>query len=99
MTIRVRLPFHLRKLASADREVILDVEAPFTLRAVLDSLEREYPMLKGTIRDHSTQQRRDFLRYFACEQDLSHQSPDDPLPKAVSSGDEPLWIVGAMAGG
>jgi hypothetical protein len=99
MSVRVRLPFHLRRLASTEREVHLDVEAPITLRAVLDTLERDYPMLKGTIRDHATHERRDFLRFFACQQDLSHQSTDDPLPEAVSIGDEPLWIVGAMAGG
>ena len=97
--IRVVLPPHLRTLAHVGGEVKLDVEGEATVRAVLDALERSYPMLRGTIRDHSTQQRRAFLRFFACEQDLSHESPDAPLPDAVTSGSEPLMIVGAMAGG
>jgi len=97
--IRVVLPTHLRTLARVNGEVELDVEGPATLRAVLDALEARYPMLHGTIRDHSTQQRRAFVRFFACEQDLSHASPDAPLPDAVATGTEPLLIVGAMAGG
>jgi molybdopterin synthase sulfur carrier subunit len=97
--IRVVLPAHLRKLAHVDGEVKLDVEGRVTQRSVLDALEARYPMLRGTIRDHVTQQRRAFLRFFACEQDLSHESPDAPLPEAVATGVEPLLIVGAMAGG
>lgn len=97
--IRVVLPAHLRTLARIDGEVKLDVEGQVTQRSVLDALEARYPMLRGTIRDHVTQQRRAFLRFFACEQDLSHESPDDPLPDAVATGVEPLLIVGAMAGG
>jgi sulfur-carrier protein len=97
--IRVVLPTHLRTLARVDGEVQLDVEGPATLRAVLDALEALYPMLRGTLRDHVTQRRRAFVRFFACEQDLSHDSPDAPLPAAVALGTEPLLIVGAMAGG
>jgi molybdopterin converting factor small subunit len=97
--IRVVLPAHLRTLARVDGEVKVDVDGPATQRAVLDALEGRYPMLRGTIRDHVTQQRRAFLRIFACEEDLSHESPDAPLPEAVATGDEPLLIVGAMAGG
>jgi len=97
--IRVVLPAHLRTLARVDGEVKLDVEGNVTQRSVLDALEARYPMLRGTIRDHVTQQRRAFLRFFACEQDLSHESPDAPLPEAVATGKEPLLIVGAMAGG
>ena len=97
--IRVVLPAHLRTLARVDGEVKLDVGDPVTVRAVLDALEAAYPMLRGTIRDHVTQRRRAFLRIFACEEDLSHDSPDAPLPEAVASGAEPLLIVGAMAGG
>ena len=97
--IRVVLPTHLRTLARVNGEVELDVEGPATLRAVLDALEARYPMLHGTIRDHGTQRRRAFVRFFACEQDLSHASPDAPLPDAVATGSEPLLIVGAMAGG
>ena len=97
--IRVVLPAHLRTLARVDGEVKLDVEGKVTQRSVLDALEARYPMLRGTIRDHVTQQRRAFLRFFACEQDLSHESPDAPLPEAVATGVEPLLIVGAMAGG
>ena len=97
--IRVILPFHLRTLARVDGEVQLEVERPVTQRSVLDALEARYPMLCGTIRDHVTHQRRPFVRFFACEQDLSHESPDTPLPDAVATGTEPLLIVGAMAGG
>ena len=97
--IRVVLPPHLRKVARVDREVKLDVEGPVTQRAVLDALEARYPMLRGTIRDQATQQRRPFVRFFACEQDLSHELPDAPLPDAVASGTEPLLVVGAIAGG
>ncbi len=97
--IRVVLPFHLRTLAKVGAEVELDVKAPLTLRAVLDALEAQYPVLRGTIRDHGTQKRRSFLRYFACQEDLSHEPPDTPLPEPVVNGKEPLLIVGAMAGG
>jgi hypothetical protein len=97
--IRVELPPHLRSLAHVRGEVELEVAAPVTLRAVLDALEAQYPMLRGTIRDHGTQQRRAFLRFFACGEDMSHESPDAMLPEAVSSGKEPLLIVGAIAGG
>ena len=99
VTIRVELPQHLRTLAHVGREVQLEVEAPVTLRSVLDALEVRYPMLRGTIRDHGTQQRRAFLRFFACEEDLSHEPPDTPLPEAVTSGKEPFLIIGAIAGG
>jgi len=99
MIIRVVLPAHLRTLAHVDGEVKLDVEGVATSRAVLDALEACYPMLRGTIRDHVTQQRRAFVRFFACEQDLSHESPDAPLPDAVATGAEPFLVVGAMAGG
>jgi sulfur-carrier protein len=97
--IRVVLPAHLRTLAGVGGEVKLDVGGSVTLRAVLDALEASYPMLRGTIRDHVTQQRRPFLRFFACEQDLSHEPPDTPLPDAVVRGVEPFLVVGAMAGG
>lgn len=97
--IRVRLPQHLRNLASAEREVELDVTVPVTQRSVLDSLEAKYPTLRGTIRDRVTQQRRPLVRFFACGQDLSHDPPDTPLPEAVVTGTEPFLIVGAMAGG
>jgi molybdopterin synthase sulfur carrier subunit len=97
--IRVVLPAHLRTLAGVGGEVKLDVEGQVTQRAILDALEVSYPMLRGTIRDQVTQQRRAFLRFFACEQDLSHESPDSPLPDAVATGAEPLLVVGAMAGG
>jgi hypothetical protein len=93
------LPQHLRTLAHVGVEVQLDVDGPVTQRSVLDALEAAYPMLRGTIRDHTTLQRRPFLRFFACEQDLSHESPDAPLPDAVASGSEPLLIIGAIAGG
>ena len=97
--IRVVLPAHLRTLARVDGEVTLQVDGPVTLRSVLDALEARYPMLQGTIRDHVTHRRRAFLRFFACEQDLSHEPPDAPLPDAVAKGAEPLLIVGAIAGG
>jgi hypothetical protein len=97
--IRVVLPAHLRTLARVGGEVTLKVEGPVTQRSVLDALEAQYPMLRGTIRDHGTLKRRAFVRFFACEQDLSHESPDAPLPDAVASGVEPFLIVGAMAGG
>ena len=97
--IRVELPQHLRTLAKVGREVQLEVEGPVTQRAVLDALEARYPMLCGTIRDHVTQQRRPFLRYFACEQDLSHDPPDTPLPDAIIQGKEPFIVLGAIAGG
>ena len=97
--IRVILPPHLRGLAHIQGEVELEVEGPATQRSVVDALEARYPMLRGTIRDHVTQQRRPFLRFFACEEDLSHEPPDAPLPDAVTSGAEPLLIVGAIAGG
>ena len=99
MTIRVVLPAHLRTLAHVGGEVKVDVAGQATLRAVLDALEACYPMLRGTIRDHVTQERRAFLRVFACQEDLSHEPPDTPLPDAVAAGAEPLLIVGAMAGG
>lgn len=98
-TIRVELPQHLRTLAHAGREVELEVEGSVTQRAVLDALEARYPMLRGTIRDQVTQQRRAFLRFFACQEDLSHEGPDALLPEAVALGKEPFLIVGAIAGG
>jgi sulfur-carrier protein len=97
--IRVVLPAHLRTLARVDGEVKLEVDGPVTQRAVFDALEARYPMLRGTIRDGRTQKRRAFLRLFACEEDLSHESPDAPLPEPVARGEEPLLVVGAMAGG
>ena len=97
--IRVMLPYHLRNLAKVDGEVELEVPAPVTQRTVLDALEKRYPVLSGTIRDHTTQQRRPFLRFFACEEDLSHESSDAPLPDEVASGKEPFLIIGAIAGG
>ena len=97
--IRVVLPAHLRTLAHIDGEVKLHVEGPVTQRSVRDSLEARYPMLRGTFRDHVTQQRRAFLRFFACEHDLSHELPDTPLPEAVAIGAEPFIVVGAIAGG
>ena len=97
--IRVTLPAHLRKLARVDGEVQLDVEGPVTQRSVLDALEARYPMLRGTIRDQVTQKRRAFVRFFACEEDLSHQTPDAPLPEAVATGTAPFMIIGAIAGG
>ena len=97
--IRVVLPPHLRTLARVGREVTLDVAGAVTQRAVLDALEAQYPMLQGTLRDHTTKRRRAFVRFFACEQDLSHESPDAPLPDSVVKGVEPFLIVGAIAGG
>jgi len=99
VTIRLELPAHLRTLAKIDGEVRVDVASPVTQRTVLDALEAEYPMLRGTIRDYATDRRRPFLRFFACEEDLSHESPDAPLPDRVASGAEPYLIVGAIAGG
>ena len=97
--IRVVLPAHLRTLAQVDGEVQLSLDGDVTPRAVLDALEDRYPMLAGTIRDQATQQRRSFVRFFACEEDLSHEPPDTPLPQRVAAGEEPFLIVGAMAGG
>ena len=97
--IRVRLPAHLRNLAKVGSEVEIEVEGPVTARSVLDALEARYPVLRGTIRDHVTLQRRAFLRYFACMQDLSHESPDAPLPDEVAAGKEPFIVLGAIAGG
>jgi sulfur-carrier protein len=97
--IRVVLPAHLRTLAGVTGEVKVEVAGPVTLAAVVEALEAGYPMLRGTIRDQVTHRRRAFLRFFACEEDLSHESPDTPLPEAVSTGAEPLLVVGAMAGG
>jgi sulfur-carrier protein len=97
--IRIVLPPHLRTLAQVRGDLELEVENPVTQRSVLDVLEARYPMLRGTIRDHVTRQRRPFLRFFACEEDLSHEPPDAPLPDAVASGKEPLIILGAIAGG
>jgi molybdopterin synthase sulfur carrier subunit len=97
--IRVELPAHLRTLAGVKGEVTLDVAGPVTLRAVLDALEAAYPMLQGTIREHGTLKRRAFLRFFACEEDWSHESPDALLPETVATGKEPLLVIGAVAGG
>jgi molybdopterin synthase sulfur carrier subunit len=97
--IRVVLPHHLRTLARVGNEVQLDVNGRATLRSVLDALEAKYPMLRGTIRDHVTQQRRPFVRFFACEQDVSQEPPDTPLPDAVATGEEPFFVMGAIAGG
>ncbi len=97
--IRVALPYHLRKLASVDGEVTLEVEGPVTQRSILDALEARYPMLCGTIRDHVTRERRAFIRFFACEQDLSLEPPDAPLPGPVATGAEPFLVIGAIAGG
>jgi hypothetical protein len=99
MIVRVVLPAHLRTLAHVDREVKLELAGPATQRAVLDALESRYPMLRGTIRDQDTQRRRAFIRFFACERDVSDESPDAPLPEAVATGSEPLLVIGAMAGG
>lgn len=99
MTIRVEMPHHLRTLARVDGEVRVALEGAATQRTLLDALERLYPMLQGTIRDHTTQQRRAYLRFFACEQDVSHESADAPLPDAVVAGREPFLIIGAMSGG
>jgi molybdopterin synthase sulfur carrier subunit len=97
--IRILLPAHLQTLARVHGEVTLDVEGPATIRSVLDALEARYPMLRGTIREHVTHKRRAMVRFYACEEDLSHEPPDAPLPDAVASGAEPFWIVGAIAGG
>ena len=97
--IRVKLPTHLRRLAGVEGEVQVDAGEPATLAAALDAIERAYPMLRGTIRDHGTGARRPYVRFFACEEDLSHDPPDAPLPDAVGRGAEPLLIIGAMAGG
>ncbi len=97
--IRVELPAHLRTLAKVEGEVELEVQSPVTLASVLDALEARFPVLKGTIRDHLSRERRDFVRFFACEQDLSHDPQDEPLPEAVARGAEPLLIIGALAGG
>lgn len=97
--IRVVLPAHLRVMAKVDREVSVSVDGPVTQRSVLDAVESQYPMLMGTIRDHTTKLRRPYLRFFACERDISHDSPDDPLPEAVVSGAQPFMVVGAISGG
>lgn len=97
--VRVILPTHLRNLAHVGSEVTLDIQGPVTQRSVLDALEASYPMLQGAIRDHGTLQRRAFLRFFACEEDLTHESPDAPLPQEVASGKEPFIVIGAIAGG
>ncbi|MBY0276905.1 MoaD/ThiS family protein [Candidatus Binatia bacterium] len=97
--VRLVLPAHLRKLSRQSGELVLQVAGPVTIARVLDALEERHPVLRGTIRDHVTRKRRPFVRFFACEQDLSHDSTDDPLPDAVARGDEPLLVVGAMAGG
>ena len=97
--IRVILPFHLRTLARVTGEVQLEVASPVSVRTILDALEARYPMLRGTIRDHTTHQRRPFLRFFACEQDFSNDPPDTPLPGAIAKGEEPFLIIGALAGG
>ena len=97
--IRVTLPYHLRTLAHVGSEVTLEVAAPVTQRSVLDALEARYPMLRGTIRDHGSERRRPFLRFFACERDLTHEPPDAPLPDAVAAGAEPFLVIGAIAGG
>jgi len=97
--IRVVLPFHLRTLAHVEDEIQIEVEGVATQRSVLDALEARYPVLCGTMRDHATLQRRPFIRFFACQEDLSHQPPDAPLPEAVANGTEPFLVVGAIAGG
>jgi hypothetical protein len=97
--IRIVLPHHLRTLAGVDGDVLLEVERPITQRALLDALENRYPTLRGTIRDQATFKRRAFVRFFACEEDLSHDPPDTPLPDAVANGSEPFYVVGAIAGG
>ena len=100
MSVRVELPLHLMRLANlSGHETTLDVAEPATLRAVLDALEAKFPALEGTMRDHVTKKRRDFLRFFVCEEDWSHRSPDDLLPEAIASGKEPLLVIGAIAGG
>jgi hypothetical protein len=97
--VRVVLPYHLRNLARVGDEVTVEVQPPITQRTLLEALEAAYPMLRGTVRDHSTQLRRPFLRFFACGEDVSHESPDAPLPSAVASGAEPFFVLGAIAGG
>ncbi|MEX1004505.1 MAG: MoaD/ThiS family protein [Acidimicrobiia bacterium] len=97
--IRVQLPYHLRNLAGTGREVELEIESPVTLRTVLDELERTHPVLRGTIRDHETADRRPFVRFFACQEDFSHEDPDTELPAEVAAGKEPLMVIGAMSGG
>ncbi len=97
--IRVELPYHLRTLARVDNEVMLQVEGAVTQRSILDALEARYPVLQGTIRDHHTHKRRAFIRFFACQEDLSNESPDTPLPEPVARGSEPFHVVGALAGG
>ena len=97
--VRVKLPYHLQNLARAGAEVEVDVQGAVTQRAVLDALEAKYPMLRGTIREHGSGQRRAYLRFFACQEDLSHEPPDAPLPAAVAAGEEPFIILGAIAGG
>ncbi|HVI10019.1 MAG TPA: MoaD/ThiS family protein [Candidatus Binatia bacterium] len=97
--VRVILPQHLRTLAHAGSEISLEIEGPVTQRSVLDAVEARYPMLRGAIREHDTLKRRAFLRYFACQEDLSHESPDAPLPEAVATGKEPFLVIGAIAGG
>ena len=97
--IRVIIPYHLKTLAAITGEVELDVPAPFTLRSTLDALESRYPMLRGTIRDHTTGKRRDFIRFYACEQDFSNDPPDTPLPEKIATGTEPFLVIGAIAGG
>ena len=97
--IRVALPYHLKTLARVDGEVTLAVDGPVTRRAILDALEARYPVLRGTVRDHVTQRRRPLVRFFACEEDVTHASPDEPLPQAIATGAEPFLIVGAIAGG
>ena len=99
MTVRVLLPAHLRALARVEGEVHVEVDGPVTVRSVMDAVEAAHPMLNGTIRDHVTRERRAFLRFFACEQDLSHEPPDSPLPDKVARGEEPLLVIGAVAGG
>lgn len=98
-SVRVQIPYHLRNLAQVDGEIAVEVPGMVTIKAVLDALETRYPMLSGTIREHDTLKRRAFLRFFACEEDLSHQSPDVELPEAIASGREPFLIIGAIAGG
>jgi hypothetical protein len=97
--IRVQIPFHLRTLAGITGEIQLDVEPPITQRTVLDALEQKYPVLKGTVRDHVTLKRRAFIRFYACQEDLSHETIDSPLPEAVAAGKEPFLVIGAIAGG
>jgi molybdopterin converting factor small subunit len=97
--VRVKLPGHLQTMAGVSGEVELEVEGTVSPRSILDALEARYPQLRGTIRDHSSQERRAYLRYFACKEDLSHEPPDKPLPEAVASGEEPFWVIGAIAGG